>query len=100
MTILAIAEIAPEATVAWHTHPGVETAYVIEGGGTSWSVASPIAMSTRQTRSRSPPRRRTACATAIGRRGSHRPTSSRRTSRSPRRCQHRNRRGGQASGIP
>ncbi len=32
-TILAVAEIAAGATVAWHTHPGVETAYVLEGEG-------------------------------------------------------------------
>jgi quercetin dioxygenase-like cupin family protein len=33
MTILAVAEVAAGATVAWHTHPGVETAYVLEGEG-------------------------------------------------------------------
>jgi quercetin dioxygenase-like cupin family protein len=32
-TILASAEIAPGATVARHTHPGLESAYVLEGGG-------------------------------------------------------------------
>ncbi|MBV9248824.1 MAG: cupin domain-containing protein [Acetobacteraceae bacterium] len=32
-TVLAVAEIAPGALVARHTHPGVESAYVTEGGG-------------------------------------------------------------------
>jgi quercetin dioxygenase-like cupin family protein len=34
VTILARGEIAPGAMVMWHTHPGIETAYVLEGGGT------------------------------------------------------------------
>ena len=34
VTVLARAEIAPGAMVMWHTHPGIETAYVLEGGGT------------------------------------------------------------------
>jgi quercetin dioxygenase-like cupin family protein len=33
VTILAKAEIAPGVLVARHTHPGVETAYILEGGG-------------------------------------------------------------------
>jgi quercetin dioxygenase-like cupin family protein len=33
-TILVMAEIAPDAVVARHTHPGVESAYLMEGGGT------------------------------------------------------------------
>lgn len=32
-TILMAVEIAPGATVARHTHPGVESAYVLDGGG-------------------------------------------------------------------
>ena len=32
-TLLYIAEIAPGATVARHTHPGVESVYVVEGQG-------------------------------------------------------------------
>ena len=32
-TILVTAEVAPGATVARHTHPGVESAYVLEGQG-------------------------------------------------------------------
>ena len=31
ITLLARAEIAPGTTVPWHTHPGVETAYVLDG---------------------------------------------------------------------
>jgi quercetin dioxygenase-like cupin family protein len=31
VTVTAIAEIAAGATVARHTHPGVETGYVLEG---------------------------------------------------------------------
>ena len=33
-SILVMAEIAAGAVVARHTHPGVESAYLIEGGGT------------------------------------------------------------------
>lgn len=33
-TILVVAEIAPDFLVARHTHPGVELAFCIEGGGT------------------------------------------------------------------
>jgi quercetin dioxygenase-like cupin family protein len=32
--ILVMAEIAPGTVVARHTHPGVESAYLLEGGGT------------------------------------------------------------------
>ncbi len=32
VTIIAEAEIEPGITVARHTHPGVESAYVLEGG--------------------------------------------------------------------
>jgi quercetin dioxygenase-like cupin family protein len=32
-TILVLGEIAPGATVARHTHPGIESAYILEGGG-------------------------------------------------------------------
>jgi quercetin dioxygenase-like cupin family protein len=31
MTVLAMVEIAPGAAVARHTHPGVESSYVLEG---------------------------------------------------------------------
>jgi quercetin dioxygenase-like cupin family protein len=31
--VLVMAEIAAGATVDWHTHPGVESAYVMEGEG-------------------------------------------------------------------
>jgi quercetin dioxygenase-like cupin family protein len=34
VTVLARGDIAPGAMVMWHTHPGIETAYVLEGGGT------------------------------------------------------------------
>lgn len=34
VTILARAEIGPGGIVARHTHPGVETSYVLEGKGT------------------------------------------------------------------
>jgi quercetin dioxygenase-like cupin family protein len=33
-TILVMADIEAGATVARHTHPGVESAYLVEGGGT------------------------------------------------------------------
>jgi len=33
VTILVEARIAPGALVAWHTHPGIESAYLVEGGG-------------------------------------------------------------------
>ena len=33
MTLLVVAEIAPGVTVARHTHPGIESAYVLEGEG-------------------------------------------------------------------
>jgi quercetin dioxygenase-like cupin family protein len=33
VTILAVAEIPPGTTVARHTHPGVESSYVLEGEG-------------------------------------------------------------------
>jgi quercetin dioxygenase-like cupin family protein len=33
VTILAIAEIPPGTTIARHTHPGVESSYVLEGEG-------------------------------------------------------------------
>jgi quercetin dioxygenase-like cupin family protein len=33
VTILARGEIEPGALVARHTHPGIETAYLLEGGG-------------------------------------------------------------------
>ncbi len=33
VSILVMAEIAPGTTVARHTHPGVESAYVLEGEG-------------------------------------------------------------------
>lgn len=33
-TIEVLVEIDPNVTVARHTHPGVETGYIIEGGGT------------------------------------------------------------------
>ncbi len=32
VTVLARGEIAPGAMVMWHTHPGIETAYILEGG--------------------------------------------------------------------
>ena len=32
-TVLAEVEIAPNAAVARHTHPGVESTYILEGGG-------------------------------------------------------------------
>lgn len=32
-TIIAAAEIAPGFTVPWHIHPGIESAYIVEGGG-------------------------------------------------------------------
>jgi quercetin dioxygenase-like cupin family protein len=32
-TLLYLAEMAPGATVPYHTHPGVESAYVLEGQG-------------------------------------------------------------------
>ena len=32
-TILIRGEIAPDAVVATHTHPGIESAFIIEGGG-------------------------------------------------------------------
>jgi quercetin dioxygenase-like cupin family protein len=31
MTVLVVAEIAPGAIVARHTHPGVESSYILEG---------------------------------------------------------------------
>jgi quercetin dioxygenase-like cupin family protein len=31
ITLLASAEIAPGTKVPWHTHPGVETAYILDG---------------------------------------------------------------------
>ena len=31
-TILMTVEIAPGASIARHTHPGIETAYIVEGG--------------------------------------------------------------------
>jgi len=31
VTLLASIEIAPGTTIPWHTHPGVESAYVLEG---------------------------------------------------------------------
>jgi quercetin dioxygenase-like cupin family protein len=33
VTVLAQIEIAPGAMVMWHTHPGIESAFVLEGGG-------------------------------------------------------------------
>ena len=33
VTIIAEVEIEPGALVAWHTHPGIESAYLVEGGG-------------------------------------------------------------------
>jgi quercetin dioxygenase-like cupin family protein len=33
-TVMVLAEIDAGATVARHTHPGIESAYVMEGGGT------------------------------------------------------------------
>jgi quercetin dioxygenase-like cupin family protein len=41
VTILAVAEVAAGATVAWHTHPGVETGYVLEGEGTLLARGQP-----------------------------------------------------------
>jgi quercetin dioxygenase-like cupin family protein len=32
-TVTAIAEVAPGMTAARHTHPGIETAYILEGEG-------------------------------------------------------------------
>ena len=34
VTLLVSIEIEPDAFVAWHTHPGVESSYVMSGGGT------------------------------------------------------------------
>jgi len=34
VSILVLAEIQPNFLVARHTHPGVESSYVVEGGGT------------------------------------------------------------------
>jgi quercetin dioxygenase-like cupin family protein len=34
VSILVLAEIQPDFLVARHTHPGVESSYVVEGGGT------------------------------------------------------------------
>jgi quercetin dioxygenase-like cupin family protein len=34
VTIIARAEILPNAIVMRHTHPGIESAYVVQGGGT------------------------------------------------------------------
>lgn len=33
VTILADVSIEANATIAWHTHPGVESAFILEGGG-------------------------------------------------------------------
>lgn len=33
VTIVVEAEIPAGAFVAWHTHPGIESAYLLEGGG-------------------------------------------------------------------
>jgi quercetin dioxygenase-like cupin family protein len=33
VTVMVLAEIAADALVGRHTHPGVESAFVIEGGG-------------------------------------------------------------------
>ena len=32
-TILVEAEVPANAVVAWHTHPGIESSYILEGGG-------------------------------------------------------------------
>lgn len=34
VTVLADIEIAPGATVMWHTHPGIESGFVVQGAGT------------------------------------------------------------------
>jgi quercetin dioxygenase-like cupin family protein len=34
VTILARIDIAPGVTVPWHTHPGIESAYFLQGGAT------------------------------------------------------------------
>jgi quercetin dioxygenase-like cupin family protein len=41
VVILVAAEIAPDAEVARHTHPGIESAYVLEGGCTLQSAGNP-----------------------------------------------------------
>jgi quercetin dioxygenase-like cupin family protein len=41
VTILVSAEIAPGATVARHTHPGVESAFILEGGGVFFVKGQP-----------------------------------------------------------
>jgi quercetin dioxygenase-like cupin family protein len=33
VTIIVEVQIDPGALVPWHTHPGIESAYIVEGGG-------------------------------------------------------------------
>ncbi|MBV8578841.1 MAG: cupin domain-containing protein [Acetobacteraceae bacterium] len=41
ITVLVLGEVAPGATVARHTHPGVESAFVLEGEGVFFVKGQP-----------------------------------------------------------
>jgi quercetin dioxygenase-like cupin family protein len=83
-TILVTAEIAPGALVAKHTHPGVESAYVIEGEGELIVEGQPSRAFKGSDSFQIPVGAVHASRTAARPRSSRSPTRWRRTSRWPR----------------
>ena len=85
VTVLVSVEIDPGAVVARHTHPGIESAYLMEGEAELFVKVSRPEKSKRATAFRSRPKPRTARATATGRASCSSPMLSTKTSRSRRR---------------
>jgi hypothetical protein len=82
VTIIAEVEIEPGVTVARHTHPGIESGYVLEGGFDLPIQGQPTrTLKPGEAFQMRPRRLMPAARTVTKRRGSQSPLSSRRASR-------------------